>query len=64
MLKYPLMWFVRGWRRFVSPVYGDVCKFHPSCSAYGLRALEFHGAIKVGARSQPARNSSRESWPL
>ncbi len=49
MLKYPLIWFVRGWRRFISPLYGDVCKFHPTCSAYGLRALEFHGAIKGSA---------------
>lgn len=46
MLKYPLIWFVKGWRKFISPLYGDVCKFHPTCSAYGLRALEFHGAIK------------------
>lgn len=48
MLKYPLIWFVKGWRKFISPLYGDVCKFHPSCSAYGLRALEVHGAIKGG----------------
>lgn len=46
MLKYPLIWFVKGWRRFISPLYGPVCKFHPTCSAYGLRALEVHGAIK------------------
>lgn len=46
MLRYPLIWFVKGWRKFVSPLYGDVCKFHPTCSAYGLRALEVHGAIK------------------
>lgn len=48
MLRYPLIWFVKGWRKFVSPLYGDVCKFHPTCSAYGLRALEFHGAFKGG----------------
>ena len=46
MLKYPLIWFVKGWRRFISPMYGDVCKYHPSCSEYGLVALETHGAIK------------------
>ena len=46
MLKYPLIWFVKGWRRAISPVYGDVCKFHPTCSAYGLKALETHGALK------------------
>ena len=46
MLKYPLIWFVKGWRRFISPAYGDVCKFLPTCSAYGLRAVEEHGALK------------------
>lgn len=46
MLRWPLVWFIRGWRRWVSPLYGDVCKFHPTCSAYGLRAVEYHGAFK------------------
>ena len=45
-MKYPLMWFVMGWRRVVSPLYGDVCKYYPSCSAYGLEALRLHGAVK------------------
>lgn len=48
MLRYPLLWFIRGWRRFISPLYGDVCKFHPTCSAYGERAVEVHGGIKGG----------------
>lgn len=46
MLKYPLIWFVKGWRRYISPLYGDVCKFHPTCSHYGLVALETHGALR------------------
>ena len=46
MLRYPLIWFVKGWRKFVSPSYGVVCKYHPSCSSYGLTALETHGAVK------------------
>jgi len=46
VLKYPLIWSVKGWRKFVSPSYGDVCKYHPSCSTYGLAALETHGALK------------------
>jgi len=45
-VKYPLIWFVKGWRKFISPLYGDVCRYYPSCSAYGLRSLEVHGAIK------------------
>lgn len=46
MLKYPLIGFVKLWRRMISPSYGQVCKFHPSCSEYGLRALEVHGGIR------------------
>lgn len=49
MLRYPMIWFVKGWRKLVSPLYGDVCKYYPSCSAYGLEALETHGALKGGA---------------
>jgi uncharacterized protein len=45
-MKYVLIGFVKLWRRLISPLYGDVCKFHPTCSAYGLRALEVHGAIR------------------
>ncbi|GAA1397611.1 hypothetical protein GCM10009599_26990 [Luteococcus peritonei] len=44
-MRYPLVAFVKLWRRLLSPLYGDVCKYHPSCSAYGLTALETHGAI-------------------
>ena len=47
-MKYLLIWFVKGWRRFVSPSYGDVCKYYPSCSAYGLEALRLHGALRGG----------------
>lgn len=45
LVKYPLIAFVRFWRAFISPYYGDVCKYYPSCSAYGLRALQERGAL-------------------
>ena len=48
-MKHLLILFVKAWRRLISPVYGDVCKFHPTCSAYGLEALETHGALKGSA---------------
>lgn len=37
--------FVMGWRLLISPLYGPVCRYHPSCSAYALKALETHGAL-------------------
>lgn len=39
-------WLLRAYRRIISPTYGDVCKFFPTCSAYGLEAVYTHGAIK------------------
>lgn len=45
-MRHPLIWFVKAWRAVVSPLYGDVCKFHPSCSEYGLEALRLHGSAR------------------
>lgn len=45
-MKYLLIGFVMLWRKVISPLYGDVCKFYPTCSAYGLEALRRYGAIK------------------
>ena len=39
-------WLLRAYRKIISPTYGDVCKFFPTCSAYGLEAVYTHGAIK------------------
>lgn len=41
-----LLGFIKLWRAIISPLYGNVCKYHPSCSAYGLRAVDVHGAFK------------------
>jgi putative membrane protein insertion efficiency factor len=35
-----LLWF---YRRFFSPLLVPSCRFTPSCSAYALDALRFHG---------------------
>jgi putative membrane protein insertion efficiency factor len=44
--QYLLIGFFRLWRSVVSPLYGPTCKYHPSCSAYGLEAVRRHGAVR------------------
>lgn len=44
-----LVGFIRLWRLLVSPLYGPTCKYHPSCSAYGLEAVRTHGAVRGSA---------------
>lgn len=45
-MKYVLIAFMKVYRAVISPLYGNVCKFYPSCSAYALEALQIHGAVK------------------
>ena len=37
---------VRAYRLIFSPWVGYNCRYHPTCSAYALEALEKHGALK------------------
>lgn len=45
-MKWLLIGFIKFWRLFISPLYGQVCRYHPSCSAYGLEAVTVHGSIR------------------
>ncbi|MDC8829162.1 membrane protein insertion efficiency factor YidD [Alteromonas gilva] len=36
------------YRWFISPVLGQRCRFHPSCSVYALNALKSHGLLFGG----------------
>ncbi|HEX2863371.1 MAG TPA: membrane protein insertion efficiency factor YidD [Deinococcales bacterium] len=41
-----LIGLVRLYRRYLSPLKGQpTCRFHPTCSAYAIQALETHGAV-------------------
>ena len=45
-MKYVLIGLLKVWRLLISPLYGDVCRYYPTCSAYALRAVGVHGAVK------------------
>lgn len=37
---------LRGYRAAISPLYGNVCRYYPSCSHYALGAIQQHGVVK------------------
>lgn len=39
---------IKGYRLLISPWLGANCRFYPSCSAYGLEAVQTFGALKGG----------------
>lgn len=41
-----LMLPIAGYRRFISPLLGQRCRFAPSCSEYALGAVAEHGAVR------------------
>lgn len=40
------MALIRVYQRFISPLLGPKCRFHPTCSHYGYECLRLHGALK------------------
>ncbi|HVU61892.1 MAG TPA: membrane protein insertion efficiency factor YidD [Mycobacteriales bacterium] len=43
-----LVGLLRGYQRFISPLFGPHCRFYPSCSSYAATALTEHGVLRGG----------------
>jgi putative membrane protein insertion efficiency factor len=41
-----MIFVIKGYRKFISPLFLPACRFHPTCSAYFIQALEKYGAVK------------------
>jgi putative membrane protein insertion efficiency factor len=37
---------IRGYQLFISPLLGPRCRFTPTCSQYGIEAINRHGFLK------------------
>ena len=47
-MKRVLLALIRFYRRTISPLTPASCKYIPTCSQYGLEAIERFGALKGG----------------
>jgi len=48
LLSRTMISVVKAYRYFLSPFFGQHCRFHPSCSAYAIEAVERHGVVRGG----------------
>lgn len=39
---------IKAYRLIMSPWLGNHCRFHPTCSAYAIEAIQRHGVIYGG----------------
>lgn len=46
VMRSLLIGVLRAYRLLISPLYGQVCRYYPSCSAYALEAVSIHGAAR------------------
>ncbi|MGH3423793.1 MAG: membrane protein insertion efficiency factor YidD [Nocardioidaceae bacterium] len=45
-MKWVLVGLLKAYRFAISPLYGQVCRYYPTCSAYALEAVQTHGAVR------------------
>lgn len=45
-MKTVLLSFIRTYQRFISPLFPPTCRYQPTCSQYGIEAIQYHGIVK------------------
>ena len=47
MLNQIFLKLVRGYQRWISPLFFPACRFYPSCSEYAAEALERYSFVRA-----------------
>ena len=46
ILIFPFVVLIQLYRKLISPLLPNSCRYTPTCSAYGLEAFRKHGVLK------------------
>ena len=47
-MKYIMIRMIRFCQKYLSPLKSTKCPYYPTCSQYGLEAIQKYGAVKGG----------------
>ncbi|MCM1567988.1 MAG: membrane protein insertion efficiency factor YidD [Roseburia sp.] len=47
-MKRILIAVIKFYQKYLSPLKSTKCPYYPTCSQYGLEAVQIHGALKGG----------------
>ncbi|NWF50335.1 MAG: membrane protein insertion efficiency factor YidD [Ignavibacteriaceae bacterium] len=50
-MKHALIYLIKLYQKFISPILPPSCRFYPSCSEYAVQALSKYGIIKGSLKS-------------
>lgn len=45
-MKHLMVWIIRGYQKFISPLTPPSCRFYPTCSNYSITSFKTHGFWK------------------
>ena len=45
-MKKVLIFIIRTYKKYISPLFPPSCRFYPTCSVYAIQAIEKYGAIR------------------
>ena len=45
-MRAAVLFLLRGYKRFISPLLPPMCRFEPTCSIYMMHAIEKYGLLR------------------
>jgi putative membrane protein insertion efficiency factor len=47
-MRFLVLKIIKVYQKYLSPLLGPSCRFHPTCSEYALQAVETYGVFRGG----------------